>query len=68
MEGKVKHYANRAKGDLDWVEWLRNLLEYLDHHKIPRINLLHPEHKTEEEVRLAKNKKARLARAKKNKK
>ena len=64
MEGKIKHYATRAKGNLTFIEWLKNLMQYYEYHSTPRYPLLHPEHKTEEQKRLDRNKKARQRRAK----
>ena len=64
MEGKVKTSATRAVGAVRAKDWLRSLVDYLDRHEEPQVPLLHPTHKTEEEKRLARNKKARERRAK----
>lgn len=64
MEGKVKTCATRGKYKLSRIQWLTNLLNYWTLHSEPQVPLLHPTHKTAEEKRLAKNKKARDRRAK----
>jgi hypothetical protein len=64
MEGKVKTSATRAMGSANRIEWLSNLLNYWREHAEPQTPWLHPTHKTEEEKRLARNKKARERRAK----
>lgn len=64
MEGKVISRATRAKSKLTELEWLRNLVDYLEKHKVPQHGgILHNTHKTEHEKRLARNKKARERRA-----
>lgn len=65
VEGKVFNLARRAKAGLTVEEWLRNLLSYYERHSTPQHGgVLHHTHKTEEEKRLARNAKARKARAK----
>ena len=65
-EGKVKNSAVRyGQGNANYLKWLENLTKYLRHHTDNPGKLVYPSHKTEDEKRLAKNKKARLARAKK---
>lgn len=60
MEGKVFNLARRAKQRGTEVQWLRKLLEYYERHSTPQHGgVLHPTHKTENEKRLARNKKAR---------
>lgn len=56
MEGKIHNLANRAKRDMEVIDWLGQLLDYWNR---PPSNLIHPKHKTEDEKRLARNKKAR---------
>lgn len=64
MEGKVKTAAIRAATGENMIEWLENLAAYWRYyHENPR-PFLYPSHKTDEEKRLERNKKARLARAK----
>lgn len=67
LEGKVNNIANRAKREGTTLQWLKNLIAYLEHHTVSRTNMLHPTHRTEDEERLLKNKRARLARARKAK-
>jgi len=63
MEGKIKNRVNRAKRELSLIQWLENLLKYWKQHNNPKTVLIHPTHKTDDEKRLAINKKARLKRA-----
>ena len=63
MEGKIKNRVNRARRDLSQVEWLENLLAYWRLHQTPQSPYMYPTHKTEDEKRLALNKKARQKRA-----
>lgn len=65
MEGKIKNRVRRASRDLTDVQWLENLLTYWKLHEEPRSPYIYPTHKNEDEKRLARNKKARLARAQK---
>lgn len=65
MEGKVRHYANRAKRDSTVELWLSRLLAYYDHHAKKPSGIKHYTWKSPEEARLERNKKARLARARK---
>ena len=63
MEGKVFNRARRAHKDNE-IQWLENLVAYLKRHSTPQHGgYFHHTHKTAEEKRLARNKKARLARA-----
>lgn len=65
MEGKVFNLARRAKASMTELEWLRRLISYYEKHETPQYGgVLHYTHRTEEEKRLARNKKARLRRAK----
>ncbi len=63
-EGKVANAAGRwGAKSMSYdaiVPWLKNLLEYLEQ---PGTGLMYPTHKTPEEARLARNAKARKARA-----
>lgn len=64
IEGKVFNLARRAKNNLTEQEWLENLIAYHKRHAVPQHGgILHHTHKSEEEKRLARNKKARLKRA-----
>lgn len=63
MEGKIKNRVRRAKRNLTDVEWLQNLLDYWTLHEVPRSPYVYPTHKTEDDKRLLRNKRARLKRA-----
>ena len=65
-EGKIKNAAIRyGGGKANWRKFLHDLLAYLSIHSIPKTQYLHPTHLTEDEKRIKRNKKARLARRKK---
>ena len=64
IEGRIWNFANRAKRGRTIVEWLTGMMEYIEYHEENPSGIFHPKHKTDEEKRLARNKKARL-RAKK---
>ena len=62
MEGKVFNLARRANNKNE-VHWLQELILYYERHRQPQHGgLLHPKHRTEEEKRIARNKKARKKR------
>lgn len=63
-EGKIKTLANACKRNGTSLEFLQKLVAYLVKHSEPQNPYIHPTHKTDDEKRLARNKKARLARAK----
>ncbi|MCP4342364.1 MAG: hypothetical protein GY799_26680 [Desulfobulbaceae bacterium] len=63
MEGKIKNRVRRASRDLSDIEWLENLLTYWKLHVEPRSPYTYPTHKTADDKRIARNKKARLRRA-----
>ena len=65
IEGRVKKLAQRGHKGVGTDTYVIGLGKYLDHHSQPRINLIHPDHQDENTKRLARNKKAREARAKK---
>lgn len=66
VEGRVRHWVRMASGDPPM--WLQKLVDYLKATAdgAPGIagKLLHPTHRTEDEKRLAANKKRRVAAAK----
>jgi len=64
LEGKIKGLAQRGQHTLEggYLEWLNNLVEYLNKNKKPQYNFLHPTHKTPEETRIEKNLKAKKKR------
>lgn len=63
--GRLEGLATRSKKGLTMLGWLHNATKFLEFHKIPRTEWIHPKHKTEEEKRELRNKRARTARAKK---
>lgn len=68
MEGKLKNLCLRWGGcqtEDEVISLLRGMADYLEHHKIPQTEWLHPEHLTPAEQRAKKNLKARKAYAKK---
>ena len=63
IEGKIYNLANRAKRK-HTVEWyLHRVMEYWDKHSVAQTDLVYPTHKTEEDKRILRNKKARERRA-----
>lgn len=63
-EGKVFNLARRAKRQGTPLWWLKQLIEYMEKHQEDPSGVYHPTHKTEDEKRLLRNKKARERRAK----
>lgn len=66
-EGRVKTKARLGHKGVSSYEYLIGLGKYLERHSTPQIQLIHPTHMTDEQKRLARNKKAREARARKKK-
>lgn len=66
MEGKVRTAAIRAATKDGMINWLTNLARYWEHHDENPSKYIYPSHKTEDEKRLERNKKAREKRAKNN--
>lgn len=65
IEGKIYNLANRAKRWRTVPEFIRSVLSYWEIHTDKGMDVvLHPMHKTDDEKRLLRNKKARLARVK----
>ncbi len=62
-EGRVRIVATMCKRFGSQLEWLTSLVEYLTKHKEPQTPFLYPTFKTDEEKRLARNKRARTRRA-----
>ncbi len=62
-EGKIRTVSTMCKRSGSQLEWLTSLVEYLTKHQEPQIPFLHPTFKTDEEKRLARNKRARTKRA-----
>lgn len=63
MEGRITKLSIRAKYNLSNLQWLKNLVAYLEFHRVARTTFIHPTHKTPEEKRLAKNAAQRKKRA-----
>lgn len=64
MEGKVHNCSRRAKRDGTSLEWLKRLVAYIEYHKANPSGIWYYTHKTADEKRLLKNKRARKARKK----
>lgn len=63
-EGKILKLATACQRDGTPLEFLQRLVDYLTKHTTPQTPYIHPDHKSDDEKRLARNKKARLARVK----
>lgn len=61
-EGKILKLATYCQRDGTPLEFLEKLVAYLKKHQTPQTPYIHPDHKTDDEKRLERNKKARLAR------
>lgn len=62
-EGKVLKLAIACQRAGTPLEWLQQLVAYLELHQEPQTPYIHPAHKTDDEKRLLINKKARQKRA-----
>lgn len=72
LEGKVAYLCKRFGGCVtqeDDIKLLKNLITFWELHRTPQTGYIYPTHKTTDEKREARNKKARLryAKAKKGK-
>lgn len=65
VEGKVKRLITTFGKTPNFLVFLQRLLNYWIHHSTPRTEWIHPTHKTAEEQRALRNKRARAAYAKK---
>ena len=67
IEGKIYNLANRGKRNRTCAEFLNSVLEYWKIHAYTPDgeHTYHPDHRTPDEKRVARNSKARIARAKK---
>lgn len=67
-EGKIKSviegYGKAGNNHNYRMAWLNNLVSYWEKHKVPQTDRLYHKHKTPAELREARNRKARLNRAK----
>ena len=66
-EGRVKTKACLGHKGVSPYEYIIGLGKYLEQHKARKMELRHPSHMSEEQKRLQRNAKARLARQRKKK-
>lgn len=66
-EGRVKSKAHLGHKGVLAYDYLIGLGKYLEKHSTPQIQLIHPQHMTEDQKRLKRNAKARAARVRKKK-
>jgi hypothetical protein len=66
-EGKLKVKAHRGHKGVPAYDLLIGLGKYLERHKTPQVQLIHPEHMTPAMQREKRNQKARIARSAKAK-
>lgn len=64
VEGKIFNLATRAKRRSTALQFLANLVRYWHKHRTDQTGIIHPDHLTSEEKRLARNKAERVRRAK----
>ena len=64
IEGKISNLANRAKRDKTRYDFVNKVLSYWNHFSACQRKEIHPSHKTTDEKRLRRNKKARARRKK----
>lgn len=62
-EGRVKTKARLGHKGVLPEDFIIGLGKYLEQHKTPQIQLIHPQHMTEDQKRLKRNAKARALRA-----
>ena len=62
-EGKVKTKAHLGHKGVKPEDYVIGLGQYLEKHKKPQTQLIHPSHLTEDEKRIKRNKRARTLRA-----
>jgi hypothetical protein len=65
IEGKVSNLANRGKRQGTRYGFIQSVLAYWDRHSTAQRQELHPLHRTADEKRLLRNKRARKRRAEK---
>jgi len=63
-EGRVKVLAQRGHKGVSSADYVIGLGKYLEKHKTPQYNFIHPKHTPEEKKKEIRNKKARETRAK----
>ncbi len=64
IEGKIHNLARRAKRDKTKYDFVNKVLSYWNHFSACQRKEIHPTHKTPDEKRLRRNKKARERRKK----
>jgi len=62
-EGEIHSRATRCKRDGTAIEWTQRLVDYWRKHEEPQTIYIHPDHKSEEEKRVARNAQERKRRA-----
>lgn len=62
-EGEIWNRAQRCKRNRTAKEWLQDLVHYWTDHETPQTAFIHPDHKSEDDKRLARNAKERKKRA-----
>lgn len=68
IKGVISGYGKAGNSKYYQIKWLENLLNYWKLHQKPQTDRLYHKHQTEVEKREARNRKARLAYARKKKK
>lgn len=66
-EGRVKSKAKMGHTGVAPADFIIGLGKYLEKHKKPQTKLIYPSHRTDEEKRLERNRKARIRRQLKKK-
>ncbi len=62
-EGEIFNRATSCKRDGTALDWLKTLVAYWEKHATPQTTYIHPDHKSEDDKRLARNAKERKKRA-----
>jgi len=62
-EGEIFSRASRCKREGTPAAWLQRLVDYWTKHATPQTEYIHPDHKSEDDKRLARNAKERKKRA-----
>ena len=62
-EGEIWNRAQRCKRGGTAIEWMARLLAYWIKHETPQTKYIHPDHKSDDDKRLAKNAAERKKRA-----
>ena len=62
-EGEIWNRAQRCKRDGKSVDWLQRLVDYWLLHETPQTVYIHPDHKSEDDKRIARNTAERKKRA-----